>query len=62
VFCVGSILSLAGQIFRFLYRGNIWIDTLVVIVGIAIMAVTAWLPEWREQVKARPGSPSALPS
>jgi hypothetical protein len=62
VFCVGSILSLAGQIFRFLYRGNIWIDTLVVIVGIAIMAVTAWLPEWREQVKARPGSPSAQPS
>ncbi len=31
VFCVGSILSLAGQIVRFLYRGNIGVDTVVVI-------------------------------
>jgi hypothetical protein len=56
VFCVGSILSLSGQIIRNLYRGNIYIDTAVVICGIAIMAITAWLPEWRESLKARPGS------
>jgi hypothetical protein len=62
VFCVGSILSLAGQIIRFLYRGNIYIDTAVVICGIAIMAFTAWLPEWRESYKARPGSPARAPS
>jgi hypothetical protein len=53
VFCVGSILSLAGQIARFVYRGDILVDTVVVIVGIAIMAFTAWLPEWREQVRTR---------
>jgi hypothetical protein len=53
VFCVGSILSLAGQILRFLYQGNIYIDTAVVICGISIMAVTAWLPEWRESIRER---------
>jgi hypothetical protein len=54
VFCVGSILSLAGQIVRYFYQGNIVIDSVVVICGIAIMAFTAWLPEWREDTKARP--------
>lgn len=51
VFCVGSILSLVGQIIRYIYQGNLFIDTVVVIFGIAIMAFTAWLPEWREQVR-----------
>ena len=34
VFCVGSILSLAGQITRFVYRGDIVVDTVVVVLGI----------------------------
>ena len=62
VFCVGSILSLAGQIIRSLYRGDFVVDTVVVILGIAIMAVTAWLPEWRESLKARPALRSASSS
>jgi hypothetical protein len=53
VFCVGSILSLSGQIVRFFYQGNIFIDTAVLVCGVAIMALTAWLPEWRENIKAR---------
>jgi len=53
VFCVGSLLSLAGQITRFVYRGDIVVDTVVVIVGITIMAISAWLPEWREQVRSK---------
>lgn len=53
VFCVGSILSLAGQILRYIYQGNFIIDTAVVICGIAIMAFTAWLPEWREETRQR---------
>jgi hypothetical protein len=53
VFCVGSLLSLAGQITRFVYRGDIVVDTVVVILGVAIMALAAWLPEWREQVRAK---------
>lgn len=53
VFCVGSILSLSGQIVRFLYKGNIYVDTVVVICGITIMTITAWLPEWRESIRRR---------
>lgn len=62
VFCVGSILSLAGQIVRFMYRGNIYSDTAVIICGIFLMALTAWLPEWRESIKARSSVRSALSS
>jgi hypothetical protein len=53
VFCVGSLLSLAGQITRFVYRGDILVDTIIVVLGIFIMAVSAWLPEWREQMRAK---------
>jgi hypothetical protein len=62
VFCVGSVLSLAGQIVRFLYHGNIYSDTAVLICGIAIMALTAWLPEWRESIKVSSGPRSASSS
>ncbi len=63
VFCVGSVLSLAGQILRYLYQGNFVIDTLVVVFGISILAVTAWLPEWREDVKVRrAAAPAPSPS
>src|SRR5262245_33382303 len=54
VFCVASLLSLGGQITRFVYRGDIVVDTVVVVLGIAIMALSAWLPEWREQVRSKP--------
>jgi len=61
VFCVGSLLSLAGQIARFVYRGDIVVDTIVVVLGISIMAFTAWLPEWREQVRSK-SSAQPLPA
>lgn len=53
VFCVGSLLSLAGQIVRFIYQGGIVVDTAVVAAGIALLALTGWLSEWRERDKAR---------
>jgi hypothetical protein len=59
VFCVGSLLSLLGQIIRFIYRGYGGIDTVVVVVGILVMVLTAWLSEWRDRVKARAPAPSA---
>ena len=49
---------MTGQIVRFLYRGNIYSDTAVVILGVAIMALTAWLPEWRENMRV--GSQHAI--
>jgi hypothetical protein len=51
VFCMGSLLSLSAQIVRFVTKGNIVFDSVVVILGIAIMALTAWLAEWRERAR-----------
>jgi hypothetical protein len=48
VFCVGSLLSLSGQMVRFAYSGTVGVDTAVVISGIIIMAFTAWLAESRQ--------------
>jgi hypothetical protein len=61
VFCVGSLLSLTGQIARFVSEGYVGFDTVVVVLGIAIMAATAWLAEWRDRVRSRPSveSPAA---
>jgi hypothetical protein len=52
VFCVGSLLSLAGQIARFQLDATLWVDTLVVILGLLALAATAWVSEWRERLKA----------
>lgn len=48
VFCVGSVLSLAGQFVRLVYKGNLIVDTMVVVVGIGLMGLVAWLAEKRE--------------
>jgi hypothetical protein len=49
VFCVGSILSLLAQVVRLYYRGSVASDTLVVSVGILVMAFAAWLAEARSR-------------
>ncbi len=49
VFCVGSLLSLLAQIVRFTLRGTVGIDTAVVVIGIVIMALTAWIAESRQR-------------
>ena len=50
VFCAGSVLSLAGQIVRFYFRGTFVVDTALVATGIILLGVTAWLAEWRDRV------------
>jgi hypothetical protein len=49
VFCVGSLLSLIAQVVRLYYQGSVASDTLVVSVGIIVMAFTAWLAESRSR-------------
>jgi hypothetical protein len=44
---VGSLLSLLGQIVRYLYTGSLIVDTIVVAVGIGLLGLTAWVSEWR---------------
>ncbi len=51
-FCVGSLLSLLGQSARFALGSNLWVDTLVIIIGLALMSMTAWVSEWRARVTA----------
>jgi hypothetical protein len=51
VFCAGSLLSLAGQILRFYFRGGLLVDTLLVGTGIILLGMTAWLSEWRDRVQ-----------
>ncbi|MBV8849148.1 MAG: OpgC domain-containing protein [Methylobacteriaceae bacterium] len=64
VFCVGSVLSLCGQIGRFEYGGGIGTDTVVILMGIVALGVTGWVSEWRDRLRARQGpqpSPSSPP-
>jgi hypothetical protein len=49
VFCVGSVLSLLGQVVRYLYLGSFGVDTGFVVAGIALLWLTAWVSEWRQQ-------------
>jgi hypothetical protein len=49
VFCVGSLLSLSGQIIRFLYTGTFLVDTMVVVSGVGLLWLTAWVSEWRSR-------------
>ncbi|HZD92528.1 MAG TPA: OpgC domain-containing protein [Pseudolabrys sp.] len=59
VFCVGSLLSLAAQVARYVEHGTVGTDTLVVLLGIIIMAFAAWLTESRDRL--RPPAPAVSP-
>lgn len=50
VFCVGSLLSQAGQIVRFLDGGGFLVDVAIVGCGLGLMGLTAWFVEWRERL------------
>jgi hypothetical protein len=50
VFCVGSLASLFGQIIRASGQVSLLTDTLVVIFGIILLYITAWLNEWRTRI------------
>jgi hypothetical protein len=50
VFCMGSLMSLAGQIARSLGTGGILGDSLIVFSGLVGMRATAWFVEWRARM------------
>ncbi len=52
VFCALSLLSLSGQIVRFIYGGQVATDAFIVIFGVLLMGLTAWTAEWRERLRA----------
>ncbi len=51
VFCAGSLLSLGGQLLRFALPTSLAIDTLVLLIGVAVMLAVAWGNEWRINFK-----------
>jgi hypothetical protein len=51
VFCALSLLSLCGQIFRYVYGGSIATDALVVIFGLFFLGLAAWAAEWRDRMR-----------
>lgn len=56
VFCVCSVLSLCGQIARYMYGGGVAQDTLVLSIGVAVMGFSAWITEWRGRSQAESSS------
>ena len=65
VFCVGSLLSLGGQIFRYVYGSRVATDTFLVIVGLLVMGFVAWVSEWRDRLRTpvtAAAAPAAAPS
>ncbi len=51
VFCAASLLSLIGQITRFEYGGLIATDAVIIIIGVLVMGMVAWVSEWRERLR-----------
>ncbi|MGQ0445465.1 MAG: OpgC family protein [Beijerinckiaceae bacterium] len=52
VFCALSLLSLSGQIVRYVYGGYFASDAFIVILGVLLMGFIAWTAEWRERSRA----------
>lgn len=50
VFSVGSLLSLVGQIVRFLNDGAVLADVTIIVAGLGMLGFTAWFVEWRERL------------
>ncbi|MDR3494106.1 MAG: OpgC domain-containing protein [Ancalomicrobiaceae bacterium] len=51
VFCIGSLLSLGGQITRFAFNAGIAMDTIYILTGILLMFSAAALAEWWGRVR-----------
>jgi hypothetical protein len=52
VFCALSLLSLMGQILRFIFDGHVALDAVIVILGILLLGFIAWAAEWRDRLRA----------
>ncbi len=51
VFCAASLLSLTGQITRFVYGGLVATDAVIIITGVLVMGLVAWVSEWRARLR-----------
>ncbi|MFM1813887.1 MAG: hypothetical protein RLZ98_582 [Pseudomonadota bacterium] len=51
VFCLGSVLSLWAQIIRYVFHGYLLVDTVIILMGLVLMAAIAWVVEWKAGVQ-----------
>ena len=61
VFCALSLLSLMGQILRFIFGGHVALDALIVILGILLLGFIAWTAEGRDRLRAKLASKPLSP-
>jgi hypothetical protein len=61
VFCVGSLLSLGCQILRFVYERSFTIDAAILLAGIGLLGLTAWITEWRGTTSSASSSAQSAP-
>ncbi len=47
VFCVASLLALTGQIIRYIGEPTFLLDTAIVLFGLVVLRVTAWVAEYQ---------------
>jgi len=47
VFCMASLMALAGQMIRYISEPTFLLDTMIVATGLVLMRVTAWLAEFQ---------------
>ncbi len=53
VFSVSSLLALAGQIARYVGGSSFSLDLLILVAGLALMRVTAWIAEFPASAQQR---------
>ncbi|MCS6933246.1 MAG: OpgC domain-containing protein [Acetobacteraceae bacterium] len=54
VFCAGSVLAVAVQIFRFTLGAEWWLEVLLVLAGLAVQVALAMLLAWSERTRGAP--------
>lgn len=47
VFCVASLLALAGQMIRYIGEPTFLLDTAIVLFGLVVLRITAWIAEYQ---------------
>lgn len=52
VFCVASLLALAGQMVRYIGEPTFLLDTAIVTTGLVLLRITAWISEFQSSASA----------
>ena len=62
VFCAGSVLAVAVQIWRFTLGAEWWLETLLVLAGLAVQIGLAMLLAWSDRARTASAGMAAAPA